>query len=254
MLFMIVFLPRAAPCIWTAAPSLTTATSWRHAASRCWVILQIFVLFYFIFKYVRIHCVHSGEQIFPEPAWPPGGHFRQLLTKPNRGLGKGKASVKYRQQTLKFRMLFGEKNSDLLQAVLSYYQFSSTINLFSIFYMPWIFGQIGLFCPTRSEPGPNQTHHQRHRDRRPSTTACPGWWAKGTNKVKIVQWGKLYFVLGWLKQPKKDKSLLYRHEKHNDPTKEGPLSYVLQESPCASVSTVGRAHPSLVSLPATLLL
>jgi hypothetical protein len=32
------------------------------------------------------------------------------------------------------------------------------------------------------------------------------------------------------------------------PTKEGPLPYVLHEFPFASVSTVSRSHPSLVSL------
>ncbi len=36
--------------------------------------------------------MHSGEQIFPKPAGPPGGHFRQLFAKPNRGLGKGKGN------------------------------------------------------------------------------------------------------------------------------------------------------------------
>jgi hypothetical protein len=52
------------------------------------------LLFNFIFKdTITIRCVPSGEQIFPEPAGPPGGHFRQLLAKPNRGLGKGKAPV-----------------------------------------------------------------------------------------------------------------------------------------------------------------
>jgi len=37
----------------------------------------------------------------------------------------------------------------------------------------------------------------------------------------------------------------------NDPTKEGPLLDVLHEFPYASVSTVGRGHPSLVSLEQT---
>ncbi len=35
---------------------------------------------------------------------------------------------------------------------------------------------------------------------------------------------------------------------HNEPTKEGPLSYVLLESPFASVSTASSGHPSLCSL------
>ncbi len=44
------------------------------------------------------------------------------------------------------------------------------------------------------------------------------------------------------------------HDKTNEPTKEGPLSFVLFESPFASVSTVSRSHPSLVSLEQTLVL
>jgi hypothetical protein len=41
---------------------------------------------------------------------------------------------------------------------------------------------------------------------------------------------------------------LYRYDDYSEPTKEGPLSYVLLESPFASVSTVSRGHPSLASL------
>jgi hypothetical protein len=41
---------------------------------------------------------------------------------------------------------------------------------------------------------------------------------------------------------------LYRHDKTNEPTKEGFLSFVLFESPFTQVSTVSRGHPSLVSL------
>ncbi len=40
--------------------------------------------------------------------------------------------------------------------------------------------------------------------------------------------------------------LLHLHEETNEPTKEGPLSYVLQESPFASVSAVSSGHSSLV--------
>jgi hypothetical protein len=39
-----------------------------------------------------------------------------------------------------------------------------------------------------------------------------------------------------------------RAEEPMEPTKEGPLSYVLPESPFASVSTVSRGHPYLVFL------
>jgi|LakMenEpi03Aug12_release.lakeMendotaPanAssembly.Ray.scaffolds.fasta_scaffold618370_1 hypothetical protein len=49
----------------------------------------------------------------------------------------------------------------------------------------------------------------------------------------------------------RDKNLLYRHDKANEPTKEEPISYVLQKSPFASVSTVSRGQPSLVSLGCT---
>ncbi len=55
----------------------------------------------------------------------------------------------------------------------------------------------------------------RQRDRQPTTTstACPGcWthWAMGTkNLKKSVRWGKQYFVLGWLVQPRQDKILFY---------------------------------------------
>jgi hypothetical protein len=41
------------------------------------------------------------------------------------------------------------------------------------------------------------------------------------------------------------KSLLYRHDKPKEPTKEGPFSYVFQDSPFASVSTIGRDHPMM---------
>jgi hypothetical protein len=56
---------------------------------------------------------------------------------------------------------------------------------------------------------------------------------------------KKYFVLDRLEQPRQDKNLFYRHEKPNEPTKEGPLSFVLLEFPFASVSTVSRGYPSL---------
>jgi hypothetical protein len=70
----------------------------------------------------------------------------------------------------------------------------------------------------------------------------------GTNKQRIkIVWEK-NFELGRLEQPRKDKNLLYRHDKANEPTKAGPLSFVLFESPFTSVSTVSRGHPSLVSL------
>jgi hypothetical protein len=41
----------------------------------------------------------------------------------------------------------------------------------------------------------------------------------------------IYFVLGWREQPSQDKILLYRHDQHNEPTKEEPPSFVLCKSP-----------------------
>jgi hypothetical protein len=59
---------------------------------------------------------------------------------------------------------------------------------------------------------------------------------------------KKYFVLGQLEHPRQDKNLLYRRNELNKPTKEEPLSYVLLESPFASVSTVvRRGHLSRLS-------
>jgi hypothetical protein len=60
---------------------------------------------------------------------------------------------------------------------------------------------------------------------------------------------KKYFVLGRLDWTRQDKNLLYQHDEPNKPTMEGPLSYVLPESPFASVSTSQQGPPlSIVSL------
>jgi hypothetical protein len=69
--------------------------------------------------------------------------------------------------------------------------------------------------------------------------------------VKQCTVRKKYFVLGRLEQPRQNKNLLCWHNQPNEPTKKGLLSYVLVESPFASVSTVSRRHPSLVSLATT---
>jgi hypothetical protein len=62
---------------------------------------------------------------------------------------------------------------------------------------------------------------------------------------------KEYFVLGRLEQPRLDKNLLDVDNEPNEPPKKGPLSFVLLESPFASVTTVimgSRGHPYIVSL------
>jgi hypothetical protein len=74
---------------------------------------------------------------------------------------------------------------------------------------------------------------RRHllRDRRHGTTACPAGWAMVTNKLNNVRCVKRNIcTLGRLEQPRQEKNLLYRHDEPNEPTKEGPLSYVLLES------------------------
>jgi hypothetical protein len=70
-------------------------------------------------------------------------------------------------------------------------------------------------------------------------------WTKELKKCAVR---KKYFVLGRLEQPRQNKYLFYRHDKPIEPTKKGPLSFVLFESSFASVSTVSRGHPSLVSM------
>jgi hypothetical protein len=62
--------------------------------------------------------------------------------------------------------------------------------------------------------------------------------------VIVYDEGKI-IVLGRLDQQRQNKNLLYRHDKPKEPTKKGPLSFVLFECPFTSVSTVSRGHPSL---------
>jgi hypothetical protein len=90
-------------------------------------------------------------------------------------------------------------------------------------------------------------HRHKLRDRRTNTTACQVAVRWGQMKWNSVWWGKSFFTgLTWA--AKQDKNLLYRHDMPNEPTKEGPLSLVLYESPFTPVSTVRKGHPFLVSL------
>jgi hypothetical protein len=66
----------------------------------------------------------------------------------------------------------------------------------------------------------------------------------GDKIIEIVYGEENYFVLG-PEQPRKNKNLLNQHDKPNKPTKEGPFSFVILESPFTSVSTVSRGHPPL---------
>ncbi len=71
----------------------------------------------------------------------------------------------------------------------------------------------------------------------------------GDKWIEIVYGEKNIFCTGPTRAAKAgQKSLLYRHDKPNEPLKEGPLSFVLFKSPFTSISKVSRGHPSLVSL------
>ncbi len=82
------------------------------------------------------------------------------------------------------------------------------------------------------------------RDRLPSTSACPcSLLGHGDKWIEIVYGEKKkIFCTG---RTGAAKNLFYLHDK---PTMERPRSFVLLESPLASVSTVCRGHPSLVSI------
>jgi hypothetical protein len=62
----------------------------------------------------------------------------------------------------------------------------------------------------------------------------------GDKGIELVYGEKKYFVLGRFDQPRKNKNLLYRHDKPYGPNKNESLSLVLFESPFTSVSTVSR--------------
>ncbi len=89
---------------------------------------------------------------------------------------------------------------------------------------------------------------QRHRDRRPSTTSCPGFWAMGTNKVIKFALRKIIPILygtGLTRAAKAgQKSLVPARRVQR--TNEGRTVHF--ESPFTSVSTVSRDRPSLQSL------
>jgi hypothetical protein len=57
----------------------------------------------------------------------------------------------------------------------------------------------------------------------------------GTKVFELCSEEKKYFVLGRIEQPRQTKNLMYQHDKPNEPTKEGPLSFVFFEFPFTSV-------------------
>ncbi len=68
----------------------------------------------------------------------------------------------------------------------------------------------------------SETHTNRQATRH---GWLPSLLGTGDTRIISVRWGKL-FILSWLEQSRQSKNLLYRHGKPNEPTKEGPLSFV----------------------------
>jgi hypothetical protein len=67
----------------------------------------------------------------------------------------------------------------------------------------------------------------------------------GDKKIEKVYGEEQIFCTGMTRVAKAEKNILYRHDKPNEPTKEGPLSFLLFESPFTPVSIISRGHPSL---------
>ncbi len=78
-----------------------------------------------------------------------------------------------------------------------------------------------------------ETHSKRQATQHDCLPSLLGDGDKGIETV-------YYFVLGRLEVTWQDKYLLYRHDKLSETTKEGPLLFVLFESPFTRVSTVSR--------------
>ncbi len=75
----------------------------------------------------------------------------------------------------------------------------------------------------------------------------PSWLGDGDKGVdKVYGEEKSILYMAYCRaESQGNKNLLYRQDKPKEPTKEGPLSFVLFESPFTSVSTlsVSRGHP-----------
>jgi len=71
-----------------------------------------------------------------------------------------------------------------------------------------------------------ETHIKRQATRQDCLPSLLGYGDKWIEIMYGVEKNK-YFVLGRLEQPRQDKNNLYRHDQPNEPTMEGPLSFVL---------------------------
>jgi hypothetical protein len=70
----------------------------------------------------------------------------------------------------------------------------------------------------------------------------------GDKGIEIAYGEEKMFCTVPTREDKAEQKYLYRHDNPYEPTKEGPHTFVLFESPFNSVSTVSRGHLSLVSL------
>ncbi len=85
---------------------------------------------------------------------------------------------------------------------------------------------------------------ETHTKRQATQHGClPSLLGDGDKGIKIVYGEEKIFGTGRLEQLRLNRNLLYRYGKPNEPTKEGPLTFVLFESPFTSVSIVSRATP-----------
>jgi hypothetical protein len=69
----------------------------------------------------------------------------------------------------------------------------------------------------------------------------------GETGIEILYGDEKRIFMVPTKVAKAEQKSLVQHDKPNEPTKEGPLSFVLVDSPFPWVSTVSRDHTSLVS-------
>jgi hypothetical protein len=74
-----------------------------------------------------------------------------------------------------------------------------------------------------------------HTNRQVTQHGClPNLLGDRDKGIYIVYGEEKYFVLCRLEQPRLNKNLSYRHDKPNEPTMKGPLSFVLFKSPFIS--------------------
>jgi hypothetical protein len=91
---------------------------------------------------------------------------------------------------------------------------------------------------TAPSPDGSELRPETHIIKRQATRhdCLPIWLGDGEKRIAIVYGKEKNVLLGRQEQPRKDKNLLYWLDKPEGPTKEGPLSFVLLESPFVSFS------------------